>query len=235
MPWMSTSTAISRPSDLRLMPFGRTDAKRIRDGLWEPLWRGERALAQVIGREVTFRDETGEAIEGHEILREAILEAARADELVLDGYIAPALPTDTTGLEAPPGMDAVMSANEMGRQMLLGGSGRNDRREALITQSARRIRTPSSSPTAFIAVDLLWLDGGALVDVPLLERKRLLESVLTETAIVRRTVVVRPPVEQWFAQWHALGFREMTVKAANSRYTPGQPNGDWAIEFIPKR
>ena len=232
---MSTSTAVSSPSELRLMPFGRTEAKRIRDGLWEPLWRGERALAQVVRGEVAFRDEHGDAIEGHDLLREAIVEAAQADELVLDGYIAPALPTNTAGLESPPGMDAVMSANEMGRQMLLGGTGRNERREALITQSARRVRTPSSSPSAFIAVDLLWLDGEALLDVPLLERKRLLESVLLDTAVVRRTVVVRPPVEQWFAQWHALGFREMTVKAANSRYTPGVPNGDWAIEFIPKR
>ena len=232
---MSTSTAVTSPSELRLMPFGRTDAKRIQDGLWEPLWRGERALAQVIGREVTFRDERGEPIEVHELLREALVEAAQAEELVLDGYIAPVLPADTKGLESPPGMDAVMSANEMGRQMLLGGTGRNERREALITQSARRVRTPSSSPSAFIAVDLLWLDGQALLDVPLLERKRLLESVLLDTSVVRRTVVVRPPVEQWFAQWHALGFREMTVKAANSRYTPGQPNGDWAIEFIPKR
>ena len=217
------------------MPFGKSEAKRIKDGLWEPLWRGERALAQVLGREVTFRDEYGDEIPGHDLLREALAEAAQAEELVLDGYIAPALPADTTGLESPPGMDSVMSANELGRQLLLGGTGRNDRREALITQSARRIRTPSSSPTAFVAVDLLWLDGEAIIDVPLLERKRLLESVLLDTPIVRRTVVVRPPVEQWFAQWHALGFREMTVKGANSRYTPGAPNGDWAIEFIPKR
>lgn len=232
---MSAATTISSPSDLRLMPFGRTEAKRIRDGLWEPLWRGERVLVQVLGREVTIRDEHGDEIEGHDLLRDAIVEAAQAEELVLDGYIAPALPTDTAGLESPPGMDAVMSANELGRQLLLGGTGRNERKEALVIQGARRVRTPSSSPSAFIAVDLLWLDGEVLIDVPLLERKRLLESVLLDTPEVRRTMVVRPPVEQWFAQWHALGFREMTVKGANSRYTPGRPNGDWAIEFIPKR
>jgi hypothetical protein len=39
----------------------------------------------------------------------------------------------------------------------------------------------------------------------------------------------------WFGQWRAFGFREVAVKGANSRYTPGVPNPDWAKASIPTR
>ena len=232
---MSTMLSVASPSELRLMPFGRTEARRIRDGLWEPLWGGVRVLVQVLGRDVTIRDEHDTELEGYDILRETIADFAQAAELVIDGYLLPAPLRDTANAESPPGMDALMSAGEVGRQLLMGGGGRSERREAIVAANARRVSLPSASPTAFVAVDLLWLDGQSIIDVPLLERKRQLDSVLLDGEIVRRTVAVRPPVEQWFAQWHALGFREIAVKGANSRYTPGRPNGEWATAFIPRR
>jgi len=230
-----TTPVHASPADLRLMPFGRTQARQVRDGLWEPLWAGRRVLVRVLGGILTFRDEHDEELEGFDLLREAILEVVRADELVLDGYLLPAPLRHSAGAEAPPGIDAVMSAGEVGRQLLLGGGGSNERRDATVAANARRVRLPTASPTAFVAVDLLWLDGESILDVPLQERKRLLESALLEGEIVRRTVAVRPPVEAWFAQWRALGFREIAVKGANSRYTPGRPNGEWATALLPKR
>jgi ATP-dependent DNA ligase len=94
---------------------------------------------------------------------------------------------------------------------------------------------PPNAPTAIVAVDLLWLDGESLIDVPLLERKRLLESALLDHELVRRTMVVRPPVEAWYGQWRALGFREFAVKGANSRYRPGTVSPHWATQIIPRR
>ncbi len=232
---MTASTRAVSPAELRLMPFGRTGARAVRDGLWEPLWVGRRVLVDVLGGRVGFRDEHDEALEGFDVLREAILELARADELVLDGYLMPAPLRSSVGAEAPMGMDSVMTPAQAGRQLIMGGGTGNDRREELIAAQSRRRSLPSASPTAFVAVDLLWIDGQPIVDVPLLERKRLLESVLEDGEIVRRTMIVRPPVEVWFAQWRALGFREIAVKGANSRYTPGRPNGEWATALIPKR
>lgn len=232
---MTTPAHVSSPADLRLMPFGRTPARQVRDGLWEPLWAGRRVLVRILGRVLTFSDEHDEGLEGFDLLRDAVFDLVRADELVLDGYLLPAPLRDSVGAEAPPGMDSVMSAGEVGRQLLMGGGGRNEHRDAIVAANSRRVLLPSASPTAFVAVDLLWLDGESIIGVPLQERKRLLESVLLEGEIVRRTVAVRPPVEAWFAQWRALGFREIAVKGANSRYTPGRPNGEWATAFIPKR
>jgi hypothetical protein len=216
------------------MPFGRTDVRRVRDGLWEPLWAGRRALVHVAAGAVVIRDEDDETLQGFDLLRESILGCAMSDDLVLDGYLLPAPLRSTIGAEAPMGMDVVMSPTEVGRQMLMGARS-DDRREALAAAQARRVPLPSASPTAFVAVDLLWLDGESLLDVPLLERKRILEAVLADGETVRRTVAVRPPVEAWFAQWRAFGFREMAVKGANSRYTPGHASDAWATALIPKR
>lgn len=233
----ATATRVTSPTDLRLMPFGRTSPRAVRDGLWEPLWAGRRVLVDVLAGRVALRDEHDEPLAGIDLLRAAILERARADELVLDGYLLPAPIRSSVGAEAPIGMDSVMTPAQVGRQMLLGarGAARDERRDAGLAERERRRPLPSASSAAFVAVDLLWIDGESIIDVPLLERKRLLESVLEDGEIVRHTVAVRPPVEVWFAQWRALGFRELAVKGVNSRYTPGRPNGEWATALIPKR
>lgn len=217
------------------MPFGTIEPRAVRDGIWEPLWRGRRVLVEVLDGNVGIRDEHDERHGGFEALREALVAAAMADELVLDGYLVPGPVRDAAGAESLPGMEAMLSAAEMGRQMILGGGGsRRDKREERSEAESRRVALPETGPITFVAIDLLWLDGESIIDVPLLERKRLLEAVLLDAELVRRTVAVRPPVEAWFAQWRALGFREIAVKGANSRYTPGRPNGEWATTFIPK-
>lgn len=231
---MSMPPSTVRPADLKPMPFGRTSFRSVKNGIWEPLWGGRRVLIDVFGADVGIRDELGEPLDGFDELREAIRDAAQADELVLDGHLLPAPLRDTRGAESIAGLDALPSAGQMGRQFLM-GSGGTERREKIEAAQARRVALPSTSSTAFVAIDLLWLDGQSIIDVPLAERKRLLESVLLEGEIVRRTVAVRAPVEAWYGQWHALGFREVAVKDANSRYTPGTPGDDWAITLIPRR
>jgi ATP-dependent DNA ligase len=88
---------------------------------------------------------------------------------------------------------------------------------------------------AFVATDLLWLDETPLLDVPLLERRRLLEAVVIESDAVRIGAFVRPPIDRWVASWRAQGFSGLTFKAANSRYLPGRPNPDWVIAGMPRR
>jgi hypothetical protein len=217
------------------MAFGFREPKHIADPLCEPMWTGRRVLVDVAGPDVEIRDETGEVLEGYDEVRTAVIQSSFAAELVLDGYLVRAPLRGTVGAEAPVGLDAVMSPGEIGRQMLLGGGGRNARRDALEVAEARSEAVPATSPAAFVAVDLLWLDGESLLDVPLLERKRLLESVLGEHELIRRTAMVRPPVEAWYAQWKALGFREVAYKAANSRYEPGGTSRDWTLGVIPRR
>jgi ATP-dependent DNA ligase len=217
------------------MAFGPREARRIADPVVEPVWSGQRVLLEIAGGRVAIRDEGGDELQGYADLRDALTTSLRATEVIVDGYLLPAPLHGSLGAEAPVGMDSTLTPAELGRQMFLGGGGRNPRREAIELAQARRVVVPPSSPTAFVAIDLLWLDGESLLEVPLLERKRLLESVLAEGELVRLTMTVRPPIESWYAQWKALGFREVAVKAANSRYTPGEASDHWATQAIPRR
>ncbi|HSO29756.1 MAG TPA: hypothetical protein VLS28_07615 [Candidatus Sulfomarinibacteraceae bacterium] len=223
------------PADLRPMPFGAARPGTIENAVAEPLWGGIRVLVHVSEGSVVVRDPDGTELAIPEPLRAGIVVAAQASELVIDGHLVPAPLRDTTGVRLGAGTDAVRTAGEMGRHFFIGGLARRPDRVVEAEAAAAAASNPLDGPVAFIAVDLLWLDGEPLLDIPLLERKRLLESVLMDGELVRRTVSVRPPVERWHAQWSALGFREMAVKGANSRYTPGQPNPEWAISPIRRR
>ena len=64
----------------------------------------------------------------------------------------------------------------------------------------------SEEAVSFVATDLLWLDDTSLLDVPLLERRRLLESVVAESDVVRVGAFVRPPIDSWITSWRSMGF-----------------------------
>jgi len=80
---------------------------------------------------------------------------------------------------------------------------------------------------AFVALDLLQVDGQPLFDLPLLERKRILESLVQPGDQVRISPFTRPPVEPWVASWKGAGFEGAMLKAANGRYVPGGYADDW--------
>jgi ATP-dependent DNA ligase len=93
--------------------------------------------------------------------------------------------------------------------------------------SAQPFIGDDSSDRAFVAVDLLELDGEPLYDVPLQERRRLLESVIDETVQVRLSPVVKHPLGGWLISWRANGFTHYVAKHQNARYRPGERNDDW--------
>jgi ATP-dependent DNA ligase len=217
------------------MAFSAKEAKDIRNPMCEPLWAGRRALVHIDRDEVTIRDENAEALQGFDPLRAALSEANLAVDVVVDGYLIPGPLRSNPSAADVVGGDAMVTPGQITRQLFLGGGGRNKRREAIELAEARRVELAPDEPTTFVAVDLLRLDGEALLNLPLQERRRLLESALAETEFVRRSVSVRPPVEAWFAQWKTLGILEFSVKDANSRYVPGDVSPHWAAAPIPRR
>ena len=117
-------------------------------------------------------------------------------------------------------------------QMFLGKSG-----ERAITGAADAPELPHDRGglVAFVAIDLLELDDTELLDVPLLERKRLLDGILTASDLVRVGLFVRPPVGPWLVSWRSIGFKRIALKAQNGRYVPGAEAEDWATADIPRR
>jgi ATP-dependent DNA ligase len=217
------------------MAYGHQRPHKIADPLCEPLFGGRRVLIEINGGQVDIRSVDGADVEGYDALREAIAQAAFADELVVDGSLLPAPLRDTEGARVRVGLDSVKSPGDRVKHIFIGESPLTGKREALKRADEARAPAPGDEPAAYVATDLLWIDGEPLLDVPLLERKRVLESALDERELVRRTMVVRPPVENWFAQWRALGFEEVTFKAVNGRYRPGTVAQDWTVVVMPRR
>jgi len=219
------------------MAFGFKDPKKIREPICEPLWWGVRVLVHVDEYGVRIRDVDGTEVDGWPDLREAIRwAAASSQELVIDAYLIPAL-EDTVGVEGFTDVD-LPSAGSVTRTFFFGNAFRGQREkqdDRLKDVQSRVVDVSPEAGAAIVAIDLLWLDGESLVDLPLAERKRLLDSVLTEKDLVRKTVHVRPPVEAWYRQWRAFGFREFAVKDANSRYVPGGESDLWTTASIPRR
>jgi ATP-dependent DNA ligase len=217
------------------MAYGHRAPHKIDDPVCEPLWGGRRVLVEVADGRVDIRNTDGAEVEGYDVLRQAIAEAAFADELLIDGSLLPAPLRDTEGARIRVGLDSVKSPGDRVKHIFVGESPLTGKREALQRADEARAPAPGDEPAALVGTDLLWIDGQSLLDVPLLERKRVLESALDERELVRRSMVVRPPVESWFAQWRALGFEEVTFKAANGRYRPGTVADDWTVIVMPRR
>jgi hypothetical protein len=224
-------------SDLRPQRFGRQDGRRVKDPLIEPIWVGERVLAHVeltgpraaAGPFVAIQDEDGELLDGYPEVAAALAEATLATSLVLDGYLTDRVERGPEGLA----LTAVKTptSNDMMRQLLMGGGRRHDE---LYSEPRPAVVEPAGL-IAFVAIDLLVVDDEEILDVPLLERKRVLESVLEENRLVRRGIYVRPPLDAWLISWRSIGFQTVAYKAANGRYQPGLDNDGWATAKIPTR
>jgi bifunctional non-homologous end joining protein LigD len=81
----------------------------------------------------------------------------------------------------------------------------------------------------FSAFDLLEVDGEGLLGVPLLERKRHLESLVTPSPNVRITAYVTRGLRAWRETLSGLGFTRVVLKDWNSPYSPGQTASSWLV------
>ena len=81
----------------------------------------------------------------------------------------------------------------------------------------------------FSAFDLLEVDGESLLGIPLLERKRHLEGLVTPSPNVRLTAFVTRGLRPWRETLSGLGFKRVLLKDWNSPYSSGQTAGSWLI------
>jgi bifunctional non-homologous end joining protein LigD len=177
--------------------------------LFEPAWRGERVMARLRGGRVTVTDERGAPV-ADELAAEAaeVLEPALdAEEALIDG-VWTNMPFVGAGSAAQHLAEAIAE------------EGLTEELPDPIENESRR---------AFVAIDLVELDGQTLHDVPLMERRRLLTSVVEENVRVRVSPAVRVPIHNWLIQWRAAGFDRYVAKHVNSRYTPGSMSDEWLL------
>jgi len=220
-------------TELRPQSYGMARPDRIDNPIIEPMWAGIRALAAIEGPLVALRDETGEPVEERPEVSQALAAALRARAAIVDGYLTKeAVRSDgelLSTVELP-------TANTIVQKMFFGI--RRDRQKEMEEERARLREAATfreEEIVAFVATDLLWLDGESVLGVPLLERKRQLDSILVESELVRIGAFVRPPVATWVTSWRRLGFVELSYRAANSRYHPGEQREEWTTARMPRR
>ena len=227
---MATETSVET---WRPQRFGRRSAAHVEDPLVEPVWDGVRVLAHASPDTTRFIEQDGASRPWPDVARHMV-DALRAGSAVFDGYLTPRVdPTETDAL--PVRVSEQPRVRDMGRRLFGFGNDRKRQELEAVRAVERPRRLPDDAAIEFVAVDLVSVDGEPLLDVPLLERKRILDGVLVDAPLIRRGMHVRPPIGMWVATWKGLGFRAIAYKGANSRYVPGEPNDDWALAAIPVR
>jgi bifunctional non-homologous end joining protein LigD len=176
------------------------DPHRISNPIAEPLWTGTRVLAHY--RDPERSDEWGDVEVFDDEGRDAFSRAPRAfDQLRRSIRAREAVLDGVVTLEAwRPGVDIDFAGRD---------------------QVAER------GDAAFVALDLLLLDDETLFDVPLLERKRLLDGLISQSILVRVSPWTMTPIAPYFRTWKRAGFGGIVVKGANSRYVPGTISMEW--------
>jgi hypothetical protein len=224
-----TGLARQALAGLRLQEFGHSSPARVLDPIVEPLWTGIRTLAAVGDGDVALVDIDGDAVGGFDEITKALGIAVAWGEIVVEGYITKQASHQARAVAA--------WSDEMPTMSSFIGLRRNRALDAtkFKEQALAETTFDPDDLLSFVATDLLWLDETSLLDVPLLERRRQLEGVVSESDGVRIGAFVRPPIERWVASWRAQGFGGLTYKAANSRYLPGQQNDDWVVGGMPRR
>ena len=82
-------------------------------------------------------------------------------------------------------------------------------------------------PLAYLAFDLLHHDGRGLLDVPLVDRKRLLQRVLRPHPMVRYAAHVAGEGIAFLDAAMEKGLEGIVAKRASSRYQPGRRSREW--------
>ncbi len=178
------------------------------DWLFEPYWFGDRLMARLHDGRVTLTDIAGEPADpdcaeaGDELLA-----AIDADSAVIDGIWT-----------AQPFVGSGSGARKWAET--LAEEGVVDEPPDPLSLETRR---------AFVAIDLVELEGQSLTEVPYQERRRLLASVLAENVRVRISPAVKQPVRAWLLAWRGNGFTHYVAKHMNSRYLTGEQTEEWLI------
>ena len=200
----------------------------VRDPIVEPLWSGTRVLAHVTitpdaesPAQVRLIEELGaDLAEDLPTVARSLGKGVLALDAIVDGVITRQLTLDGVGAAAIPEVRSRPTEMFVRSNLDFDVASRGTIEDQLTEGEQRQ---------GFVAVDLLRIDGATLLDVPLLERKRLLESVISPSSLLRVSSHVRPPVDPWVATWKSMGLAGGIMKAANSRYRPSDDTVDWRV------
>ncbi len=88
-------------------------------------------------------------------------------------------------------------------------------------------RAKDDCPVRMYIFDILWLDDRDLTSLPLAERRRILDEVVTEDGPVARTLIVEGDGKAFFEAAERLSLEGIIAKRLDSVYEPGRRSRHW--------
>ncbi|MDQ1404247.1 MAG: bifunctional non-ous end joining protein LigD [Actinomycetota bacterium] len=186
-------------------PMGATDGDAPPDDegwAFEIAWPGRRGLVAVEGGRATVTDRKGDEITSLYPEARALAAASGTTMFIVDGLFV------VVGDNGRPDPQALE----------LRAQARND--------SARR-RVVARLPATFMAVDLVWLEGHPLIDLPYDERRRLLADLGVEGPQWQTPAHHVADGAALLEAAHAQGLAGVVAKRMSSLYRPGEESPDW--------
>ncbi|MGQ0849846.1 MAG: ATP-dependent DNA ligase [Actinomycetota bacterium] len=98
-----------------------------------------------------------------------------------------------------------------------------------VRDRSRLERLMKSTPVTYMAFDLIYLDGRRLTHLALIERRRLLETVLVPSARVQVSPSISGEGIALFDAAKAQSLAGIVAKKASSRYEPGNRSRWWLM------
>ena len=169
-----------------------------KDWIFEVKWDGFRAIAYV-NEELSLRSRNGKELKYNFPELEELKQ--QAQNVVLDGEIV------------------ILNAGKVNFQALL-------ERGRSVSPPEIEFRT-RRAPAVYVVFDILEKDGKPLVDLPLMERKRILKETVKEGAHVLLTDYVEEKGEAYYKAALEKGLEGIMAKKKDSPYEPGVRSGNW--------
>jgi bifunctional non-homologous end joining protein LigD len=88
-------------------------------------------------------------------------------------------------------------------------------------------RSEDDGPLVYYVFDILWLDGKSLVSLPLIERKKILASIVPGNGMIKLSENFNATGTEFFSLAEQMNLEGIIAKKENSLYLPGTRSKDW--------
>jgi bifunctional non-homologous end joining protein LigD len=88
-------------------------------------------------------------------------------------------------------------------------------------------RSEADGQLIFYAFDVLWLDGYSLMELPLVERRAVLQKVFQQNDLIKVSDNLSGSANDFFKLADSMGLEGIMAKKAESTYQPGVRTKDW--------
>lgn len=96
-------------------------------------------------------------------------------------------------------------------------------------------RSEADGELLYYVFDLLWLDGYLLFDVPLQQRRAILQEILPPSPVIQLSQTFNAPGTTFYEVARNMNMEGIIAKKADSLYLPGVRTKDWLKIKIAKR